>query len=213
MQTTPTPASIYRPWLRPLAAALCLAMLPAAPAGAESARHGWSGGDSYILMTAGERGSMMMHGSTSDLNRARELRNGTEPLLFILRDGKAYVVRDATLLRQAQAIFAPQRELGEKQAALGSRQAALGARQAELGQKQAELSSRRVAARGGSADYARQQGELGRQQGALGEQQGALGREQAKLGEQQARLGREAQARFRALVDDAMRRGLAREVA
>ena len=201
-------------WLAPIASAVLIAMIgtPVTPAAAESARHGWADGDSYILMNAGENGSMTMHGSGSDLRRARELRTGTEPLLYIRRGGKAYVVRDAALLQQAQAIFKPQQELGRKQAALGARQAALGTRQAELGAKQAELASRQVASRGGSEDYAHQQGELGRQQGALGEQQGALGQEQGKLGEQQARLGREAQAKFRVLVDDAIRRGLAREI-
>lgn len=209
---TPTPASIYRPWLRPLAAAILLVMLPAAPAGAESARHGWSDGDSYILMTAGERGSMMMHGSTSELRRARELRNGTEPLLFIQRGGKAYVVRDAATLEKAVAIFKPQSELGRRQGALGRQQGALGRQQGELGRQQAQLASRRVSERDASDELDRQQEELGRRQHELGEQQRVLGKQQSKLGQEQERLSREAQARFRALVDDAIRRGLTREV-
>lgn len=209
----PTPAPIYRPWLRPLAAALLLTMLPAAPAGAESARHGWADGDSYILMTAGENGSMMMHGSTIDLRRARELRTGTEPLLFFRRAGKAYVVRDAATLEKAEAIFKPQSELGRKQGALGRQQGALGRQQGELGRQQAQLASRRVSERDRSDELDRQQEELGRRQHELGEQQRVLGEQQSKLGKEQERLGREAQVRFRALVDEAIGKGLTREIA
>ncbi len=201
-------------WLAVVGAALLATLFgsPSAPAAAEAARHGWSKDESYILMSAGEDGRMMMHGSTSDLRHAQALRTGSDPLLYVRRDGKAYVVRDPAILRQAQAIFAPQQALGRRQAALGSRQAALGSRQAALGGQQAELSSRQRSAGSRSDDLSRQQAELGRQQAELGEQQAALGAQQGRLGKEQERLGREAQARFRALVDDAQRRGLAREV-
>lgn len=201
-------------WLARVGAALLGATLgmASAPGAAETARAGWAASDSYILMRAGENASLMMHGSTDDLRRARALRTGGEPLLYVRRDGKAYLIRDAATLRQADAIFAPQQALGRQQAALGSRQAGLGSRQAALGGRQAELSSRQVAARRPSADFSREQEELGRQQAALGEQQRALGEQQARLGEEQARLARAAQAKFRALVDASLRRGVAREI-
>lgn len=59
------------------------------------------------------------------------------------------------------------------------------------------------------------QRELGMRQGALGEQQGKLGELQAKLGEQQARLGeeqakraKEATRQLKALIDEALKKGL-----
>jgi hypothetical protein len=58
----------------------------------------------------------------------------------------------------------------------------------------------------------RQQCELGRQQAALGEQQAALGRQQAALGREQARAAELAQPQFRALVNEALKRGLAQRV-
>ena len=201
-------------WLAPMVSGIFLVTIgaPSAAAPADTARHGWADGDSYILMMAGEPGRMMMHGSTSDIARARALRTGTEPLLYLRRAGKTFLVRDAATLRQAEAIFKPQAALGEKQAALGSRQAALGARQAELGARQAQLSGRGIAAGTRSEALEREQEELGRQQQLLGEQQGALGEQQGRLGREQERLGREARGKFRALVDDALRRGLAHEV-
>jgi hypothetical protein len=57
-----------------------------------------------------------------------------------------------------------------------------------------------------------QQGELGRRQGELGRQQGELGRQQGLLGQEQARLAKEAEVKIRALLADAIRRGVARRI-
>ena len=172
------------------------------------------GGDrtSYVLLPAGSQSSMMS-GSTDDLRRARSLRAGREGLLYVRRGGAAYVVRDAATLRRAEAIFEPQRALGARQAELGSRQAALGRRQAALGAEQARLGARQAGASPSrAAAFARQQSELGKQQDALGRQQDALGRQQDALGREQDRLGRQAQERLRALLEDAIRQGVAQRV-
>jgi hypothetical protein len=162
----------------------------------------------YVLFTPGS-GSTSMSGSMEDLRRAKALRVGSEALLYV-RDGSgAYVIRDAATLRQARAIFEPQEALGARQAELGSRQAALGSRQAALGAQQARLGARQAAAPRRAVALSAQMDELSRQQQALGEQQAALGRQQAALGEQQHRLAGEAQARFRALLAEAIRRGVA----
>lgn len=167
---------------------------------------------SYVLMREGSR-TTSMSGSTEDLRRARALRAGGEGLLYVRFDGAAYAIRDAATLRQAAAIFEPQErlgaqqaQLGSRQAALGSRQAALGAEQARIGRMQAEASPRRA------AELGREQAELGRQQGELGRQQNALGSEQAALGREQSRLAREARPQFRALVAEAIQRGVAQRV-
>jgi hypothetical protein len=167
---------------------------------------------SYVLLSQGGRSSTMS-GSTDDLERARALRAGLEGLLFVRQSGTAYVIRDAATLRRAEAIFAPQQAMGSRQAELGSRQAELGSRQAALGAQQARLGLRQAGASPRQQDeLGRQQDELGRQQEALGEQQEALGRQQDVLGREQDRLAREAESQFRALLADALQRGVAQRV-
>ena len=184
-------------------------------------------GESYILLL--DDHSTMMNGSMSDIHKAKELQKGDEPLLYFRRNGKAYVVRDAATLKAAEELFRPQMELGERQGELGAQQGELGGRQGELGAKQgalgakqATLAARRVRSKeddkeAGSIDQEmaelnHQQEELGRQQEALGRQQEELGKRQEELGRQQERLAQEAQTKFRALIDEALRAGKAQEV-
>ena len=174
---------------------LALFSLPAAAA-AERA--------SYVLFSPASD-STSMSGSTDDLQRARALRHGGEALLYVREpDGSAYVIRDPATLRQARALFAPQEALGEQQGQLGRQQGKIGARQGKLGAEQARLGMLQASSPPReAAELARQQGELGRQQGELGRKQGALGREQG-------RLAQIASEKLRALLADAMRRGLAK---
>jgi bla regulator protein blaR1 len=180
----------------------------------------------YVLFPAGSRSSYMS-GSMEDLRRAQSLRANGQGLLYFRQGGSTYVIRDAAMLRRAQSIFEPQQILGERQAELGSRQAALGQRQAQLGQRQAQLGAQqaRVGSKQAGAsprraerlgreqeELARQQDALGRQQDELGRQQDALGRQQDALGREQDRLGRQADASFRALLADAIQRGVAQRV-
>jgi hypothetical protein len=167
---------------------------------------------SWVLFSRGSS-NVMMSGSTDDMQRARALRSGQEPLLFVRQGGAAYVIRDAATLRRAEAIFAPQREMGERQAALGARQAALGAQQARLGSEQARLGSLQAnASERRAGALSRRQADLGRRQGALGAQQNTLGREQSALGREQDRLARAAEASLRSLVAEAVRSGAAQRV-
>jgi hypothetical protein len=171
-----------------------------------------SGRMTYVLFSPGSE-SLSMSGSMDDVRLARSLRTGDEAMLYVRKDGATYVIRDSATLAKAREIFKPQEEMGARQAELGSRQAELGARQARLGAEQARIGL--LQAEAGSreqAELGRQQGELGRQQGELGEQQGELGRQQGELGRQQARLGRVAQEQLRALVADAIGRGVAQRV-
>jgi hypothetical protein len=194
-----------------LSAALASLMLASSPAAAEISVQS-ADRFSYVLFAPGSR-STSMSGSTEDLRRARALRAGNEALLYVRDARGAYVIRDAATLRRAQSIFAPQEALGARQSELGSRQAALGSRQAALGAQQAQLGAEQADARPSRAvELGRRQNELGRQQSVLGEQQHALGRQQHALGQQQHRLAREAQAKMRALLDEAVRRGLAQRV-
>jgi hypothetical protein len=195
-------------WIVPLA----LAMAPLPALAAHSIDYNNGNRLSYVLMTGDDHHSMMS-GSTDDYNRARAYRAGNAPLLYVRQDGGAFVIRDAAILRRAMAIMQPQLELGRRQGELGKQQGALGRQQGALGAEQGRLGAQMA------NSTARQMGELGRQQGELGGRQGALGAQQAALGQRQAALGREqarlselARPQFRALLAEAIRRGLAQRV-
>jgi Skp family chaperone for outer membrane proteins len=122
---------------------------------------------------------------------------------YVTRGDKAYLIKDAAILRQLADAYKPQTELGAKQAELGSQQAALGAQQAALGAEQA-----RIALSGDDEAQKR----LGRRQGELGKQQSELGRRQSELGRQQEEASRAAERKVAALLDTAIRSGAAKEV-
>ena len=189
-------------WIVPL----LLAIAPAQYASAESADR-----MSYVLLDGS--GSDAMNGSSYDFDRARALRGGSAGLLYVRDGGVAYVIRDPALLRRAETIIQPQRELGARQGVLGRQQGELGRQQGALGREQARIGRLMADARVRElGDLGRQQGELGRRQAALGEQQAALGRQQGALGREQARLAEAAKPQFRALINEALRRGLAQRV-
>jgi hypothetical protein len=195
-------------WIVPL----LLAIAPAQAVSAESFTYATGDRMSYVLMT-GKDGSSMMSGTSDDFRRARSLRAGNAPLLFVRQDGAAYVIRDPAMIRRAEAIMAPQQELGRRQGELGRQQGELGRRQGALGREQGRLGRMMADARVRElGELGRQQGELGRQQAALGAQQAALGRRQAALGREQARLAELAKPQFRALIAEAIRRGVAQRV-
>ena len=198
-------------WIVPLA--LAMAPLPALAAHTIEYNSNNNGNRlSYVMMTGDDHHSMMS-GSTGDYNRARALRAGNAPLLYVRQDGAAYVIRDAATLRRAEAIMAPQQELGRRQGELGRQQGALGRQQGALGAEQGRLGRQMAFSTPAQMrELGRQQGELGRRQGALGAQQGELGRRQGELGREQARLARLAEPQFRALLQDAIARGLAQRV-
>jgi hypothetical protein len=130
-----------------------------------------------------------MSGSTNDIARARRFRSGGGQLLWFRQDGREYVIRDADVLREVQAIWEPVNQLGEEQGKLGTKQGELGTRQGEIGTKQGELGT--------------EQGRLGTRQGVLGTRQGTLaGREAAGLSRaERADIEREHQAIDREMRD------------
>ena len=133
----------------------------------------------YVLLLDDHNANLS--GSLADIDRARSLRRGGDPLLWIRRNGAEHVVRDAKVIDQVLQIWRPVSDLGDAQGALGGKQGALGT----------------------------QQGALGAQQGAFGMQQGILGTKQAEIGARQAALaGREQSANTtaeRRTVEDARR--------
>jgi hypothetical protein len=166
----------------------------------------------YVFIAQGDS-STTMNASAEDIERARAQRAGKEALLYVRDRGAAYVIRDADTLRRAAEIFRPQAIVGAQQGELGRRQGELGRRQGELGREQGRLGMLQADARPReAAELGRQQGELGRRQGELGRQQGELGRQQGLLGQEQARLAKEAEVKIKALLADAIRRGVARRI-
>jgi hypothetical protein len=195
-------------WIVPL----LLAIAPAQALHAQ-ASHSTSGDRLSYVFFADGKGSSMASGSTDDFRRANRYRAGNAPFLYVRDGGSAYVIRDPAILARAAQIMRPQQELGKRQGALGNQQGELGRRQGELGREQGRLGAlmanatvRRI------GELGRQQGELGRRQAELGAQQSALGARQAELGAQQARAAKQAQPQFRALVAEAIRRGVAQRV-
>ncbi|MBN9682154.1 MULTISPECIES: M56 family metallopeptidase [unclassified Corallococcus] len=214
-------------------------------------------GDTFAYLSDGRT---MMAGSTDDLYLARTFKQTGKDLLFVRRDNKPMLIRDAKTLEQVRKLMEDDRKLGDAQGSLGEKQAALGKQQAELGQKQADLAypmsqiaAKHAAIASKRAEIAmerarlhsladgperdRKEAELdkrdesfdkelegldkeqealsekmealGEEQGKLGEQQGKLGEEQAKLGLQQAARSRENMKKVMAVIDEAIRKGLA----
>jgi bla regulator protein BlaR1 len=195
-------------WIVPL----LIAIAPAQAAYAQAVHAAPADRLSYVLFT-GKDGSSISSGWTNDFRHARSYHTGNGPLLYVRDNGIGYVIRDPAILRRAEAIMKPQQELGRRQGELGRQQGELGRRQGALGREQGRLGRMMADARVRElGELGRQQGELGRQQGALGAQQAALGRRQAALGREQARLAELAKPQFRALVAEAIRRGVAQRV-
>lgn len=128
---------------------------------------GWTGdGDAWALVDGGSQ--VWMSGSYRDMERARRIHGETgEPVLWIGRDGREYVIRDRATIERVKEILEPQRELGRQQGELGAQQGELGARQGELGARQGELGAK--------------QGELGAQQARLGAEQASIAGERTAL--------------------------------
>jgi bla regulator protein BlaR1 len=188
-------------------------------AGATTAKSQGKSLDSYIIVSGDQQ---TMSGSTDELRRAIELRLRLgDEFIWFRRDAKAYVIRDAGILKAAQKLFEPQQELGRRQGELGEQQGKLGELQSALGEKQSSVRTsvpdltreieklkEKLKTAGTSEELgdvqamlgdlqskvAERQSRIGDAQAKLGEEQAKLGEQQAKLGEKQAKLG-EAQAK------------------
>jgi beta-lactamase regulating signal transducer with metallopeptidase domain len=158
---------------------------------------------------------------------------------YVIRDA-ATIKRAKDFFAAVQELDKQQEELGKQQEALGEKQEALGTEQEEvhvqipdmtedLHKLEAEL--KKLGASGTQEDLGRIQGEIGElqsklgdlqsvageEQGKMGEKQGELGEQQGKIGEMQGELGRQQEEVFKngsrqmkALIDDAIARGLAK---
>lgn len=227
-----------KPPVEPVPAVAAVEAVPAPPAPPVPPKksHSYSyrtdGGDSYMLRIGD---NIVMSGWSDDISeRTGDLKGD---LLWLRRNGRDYVVRDAALLQEAQRIIEPQMRLGRQQGELGAKQGALGAEQGRLGGRQGALGARQGALAAQQAalslregksgqdldaemeelqrkmeDLGEQQEELGRQQEDLGRKQEALGEQQEALGRQQEEASRQAGEQLKSLMDQALAKGLAQEV-
>ncbi|HEX3526009.1 MAG TPA: hypothetical protein VH988_02995 [Thermoanaerobaculia bacterium] len=115
------------------------------------------GGGAYVLFL--ENDVTLVNGTARDYERGKALRAGPQEQLFwFQRGGKEYVLRDPALLKQLQALFAPQMKLGQQQAVLAgmqkqlanemadiiAQQDAQGEQQAEFGLRMSQLATEQV---------------------------------------------------------------------
>src|SRR5687767_13175239 len=80
-----------------------------------------------------------MSGTRGDVERARSLRQRGETILWFMRNGQEYVVRDPEVLKQLQDLWEPVSRIGAEQGAIGAKQGAVGARQGEIGTRQGRI--------------------------------------------------------------------------
>jgi bla regulator protein blaR1 len=140
-------------------------------------RHQASREFQWVLLRDGEHVSMSGWGD--HVERARRTQRDGQPLLWVLREGKEFVITDPAVVAQAERIYQPVGELGEKMGEIGARQGDIGRRMGEVGAKQGAIGAR--------------QGALGARQGALGAQQAALALRQLQQADDAA-LEREQEA-------------------
>ena len=184
-------------------------------------RYGYDDEQRFVIVS-GKSNGFTMSGSGEDARHVEKLRQRIPgDFIWFQQDEKSYIIRDQATVDRARALWAPQEELGKKQAALGKQQEALGKQQEELGKRMqavrvkvpdmtAELDKLKAELQQLGPDatveqIGRIQSEIGRlqskigriqsdagdEQGKVGEEMGALGAKQGELGRQQGELGRQ----------------------
>lgn len=190
--------------------ALSLAVGPGALA--FGAPHGRNS-DAYVLA----RGTnSTMSGSLEDLERLHD-RYKT-PYLWFRRNGRAYVVLDTKVIDAAEALFAPVRQLSDREEAIASREEALDREEEALDAEQdgVDADEDDFSDEGaGPADAARQEA-LRQRQKALSDRHADLARRQRDLSRKERALDQEeekldaaAEASLGTLMDRAVRDGVA----
>ncbi len=161
------------------------------------------GGGAYVLFL--ENDVTLVNGTARDYERGKALRaSPQEQLFWFQRGGKEYVLRDPALLKQLQALFAPQMKLGQQQAVLSgmqkqlaneladiiAQQDAQGEQQAEFGLRMSQLATEQVRLQEQGESTEAIEAEI---QG-LEEEQGSLEEPQAQLAVQRDGVQQQQQA-------------------
>jgi len=170
-----------------------------------------SNGDSWAVVTGADQhinfSGEWNDGTREAIDKARKMAGGE--FLWFTRGGKSYLIEDAAVVAQIQAMYKPMEELGRQQEELGRQQEKLGKEQEALanGQSQVRMSvpdmSHEIAevdaamaklkamrdAKVSQEEVAEVQGKLAELQGRLGEMQGRMGDREGDFGERQGHLG------------------------
>ena len=140
----------------------------------------------FVFFASAEQTTMS--GRSGDVEKARRHRTGGDPLLWFIRDGREYIVRDPSILAELQGLWGSVTAVGAEQSVVGSKQATIGARQAEIGSRQASV---------------------GAEQAVIGARQASLGARQAAVSVQEMKAVTEAERaaalRDRRAVEEKMR--------
>ena len=143
--------------------------------------------DAWVLVR--DHDSTTMSGSSEDAVHARKII-GDGPALWVRRDGKELVIRDATTLERVRALLAPMDELGHKMEPLGKQEQAWGKQMHKL-----------------SKDPERNEAEME----ALGHKMDQLGKQMEAIGNEIERASHIADQKIGTLIDEARKSGLAKE--
>jgi hypothetical protein len=174
-----------------------------------------SGPDAYIL-SQGEN-SFSTNLSLEAMGAARVRLSGD--FLWIRRAGKVYLIRDDQTLNEAQALFAPLRQLDPEHEALARRQSRLEAEQEALDREQEKIeqeldgladeeeNGERASARRG---LERRQRDLEPRLRALESKERELDQVERSIDEREDALEKKIEARLWRLIDESIERGLAR---
>jgi hypothetical protein len=160
--------------------------------------------DAYVLSRTG--GNSSMNVSVEDLKALRS--RFSEDFLWFRRNGKEYVISDPAVIDEAERCFDPLRPLRRQQEALGDRDRVLDREEEALDRKHDALVDADHDTREARLDERRRDVETRLR--AIREQQRDLEREERILDEREEALEKVAEARLDRLIDDALRRDLAR---
>ncbi len=117
--------------------------------------------------------SIMVNGTSGDIESAKRERKANESMLWIRRDQQAYVIRDDTYIRRAQNVYAPMKEMARMQGRLASEQGRLAGAQGRLSGQQGAMASRMGALAAREAQLESQRSVLEAQRAALEAQSSA----------------------------------------
>ncbi len=113
---------------------------PPAPPSSSSYSFSTDDGDSYAIVTgkSSRASGFFASGAFRDFEALHRKLN--TDFIWFERDGKSYIITDPATVQRAEAAFAAQSMLGEKEGEIGEQLGSLGELQGVLGEEQGELS-------------------------------------------------------------------------
>ncbi|MDQ6647789.1 MAG: peptidase M56 [Pseudomonadota bacterium] len=147
--------------------------------------------------------SVTISGSNNDVATAKRLQKGNQPMLWLRRGDKAWVIRDKAMLERAKSIYQPvsqlaqaQGELAGKQGEIAGRQAGVAARSAGFAERQAAIAQQQAQLAAQTLDpTTRASAEMGARRHSLQTEQDTLSRQQDALRAEQDKMQSELSAK------------------